>query len=74
MSAGAYSHLALCAIVFVACTLDPEVWGEAKKTLCTHSSLNLSSLNLVRHTELLVVFMGAFYGHRFQKWRVQRKK
>lgn len=58
VSADAYSCLTVCAIAFVACTRAPEVCGEARKTFLTHSSLSLrSSLNLVRHIELLVVFL-----------------
>lgn len=57
MSADAYSHLALCATAFVACTLDPEVCGEAGKTFRTHLPLSFSSSNLVSHIELLVAFL-----------------
>lgn len=57
MSADAYCHLALCAIALVACTLDPEVCGEARRTFLAYSCLSLSSLNLVRYAQLLVVFL-----------------
>lgn len=50
-------RLAVGAIALVARSLDTEVYGEAKKTFLACSCLSRSSLNLVGHTELLVVFL-----------------